>query len=106
MQTDYRDIINNVYDVIFREIYTKASYSYGKFNNYYVSRWVDDICQGKKGEDLEIKLITSQSTMYNFEEAAKVLPRLWLSNVSSTNPSGFFPDFNFAVIAQPSLLVW
>lgn len=65
---DSSDVLNEVYRVIYEEIYTKKSTTPIPNHTYYLTRRVDDIVRGNATEDIEIKFLTSMNPDYKWSD--------------------------------------
>lgn len=66
---DSSDVLNEVYRVIWEEIYNaKKSVTPRPNHTYYFTRRVDDIVRGNQAEDIEIKFLTSMNPDYKWGE--------------------------------------
>lgn len=65
---DTSDILNEVYRVLWEEIYTKKSVTPIPNHTYYFTRRVDDIVRGNQAEDIEVKFLTSMNPDYKWSD--------------------------------------
>ncbi len=65
---DSSEILNELYRVIYEEIYTKKSITPYPNHTYYFTRRVDNMVRGNQAEDIEIKFLTSMNPDYKLSE--------------------------------------